>query len=533
MYFRDALRAQYYLRVLAEGQTLITRALCELQAVLPVNSPATIAEGLALQVADTVDQILLPTVAHEVFAAKLRGGLIGDTPEQRYDSFFIRDGAWTPSARAIPDTYPFLFSMIDHFVRSSFGNIEVCLRALLRDLPLISGTLLTGAPAALTGMRVAQSDRHRGGSQAVILSFSLDFKLVYKATDVRPDQLFAEFCSLLHLSPRYAPRCMRSLPVGEHGWFEFIPQLPCRDVSEVQAYYRRAGALLAIADTLNYCDGHFENLVANGDSPVLIDCETLFHVFGEVDPQLGERSVLFTGLVQKPPDLASGRGFTAAFQTPTVERFEFLHAYALNDHRDDITVRFRGIIAQPSQNCPTLQGAFQPPSDYIEEFAEGFTATYDAISSRADALISNDAWWSKVACVQARQLVRHTLYYQLLIRKIQQPEACTSVDSAREMIRPLLTSSNNRLEIVAAYELKDLLNLDVPYFYHHPGGRDLFDGDAHRYASYLPCSAVEDIRRELSCRSGARRDRALSILRNVLRFTPRYEQESTGEPPGG
>jgi lantibiotic modifying enzyme len=391
---------------------------------------------------------------------------------------------------------------------------------LSQDIFLIREHLLCYDSSSLVDIYILESDRHRHGKQALLFTFASGAKVIFKPTDLGPDKLFTEFVSALHLPDLYDLRCMRALPRNGYGWLEYIPPTECTSIQEVEDYYRRAGVLIAITDSLNYCDGHFDNLIASGPYPVLIDCETLFHSFRHIDSEVGERSILFTGLIQKPPKADSGRGFTAALQTPGIERFEFLHTYAINDHTDDLAVRYRGVSSEVSSNCPSLKGHFQTAHDFIEEVSDGFITAYDHITRQNERILSEVGWWNSVSATRARQLVRHTLYYLLLIRKIQQISV-TSCSAAIDVLRPLLHSKTALLEKLVEYEITDLLRYDVPFFYHHPGNCDLYDGNDARYPNYFCQSAVAEIRQRFTERSEAYRDRSVEILRNVLPASPK------------
>src|SRR3712207_8377597 len=47
--------------------------------------------------------------------------------------------------------------------------------------------------------------------------------------------------------------------------------------SEALRYYERAGMLLCLFYVLEGTDCHYENIIASGEYPVLIDTETLMH----------------------------------------------------------------------------------------------------------------------------------------------------------------------------------------------------------------------------------------------------------------
>lgn len=50
----------------------------------------------------------------------------------------------------------------------------------------------------------------------------------------------------------------------------------CENRDEVKAFYIRAGVLAAAAYILGIGDLHYENIIAHGEFPVIVDVETLF-----------------------------------------------------------------------------------------------------------------------------------------------------------------------------------------------------------------------------------------------------------------
>ena len=83
---------------------------------------------------------------------------------------------------------------------------------------------------------------------------------------------------LTWLNTAGAPIILRPLRVLDrhtHGWVECAEPAPCADRAAVTRYYQRAGALMCLAYVLQGSDCHAENLIAAGEDPVLVDCETL------------------------------------------------------------------------------------------------------------------------------------------------------------------------------------------------------------------------------------------------------------------
>lgn len=517
MLFRDSIRAQYYLKILMKYKEEIIDEFKRLKLLHHSSIPIEIIfEELILQLADCADQILLPVIAHEINYSKKKKLVSGNTPLERYNSFFIHNGKWTLMARNVLKRYPFLFEKLDMFFCLSINNVKQCLQRFSQDAKEIYSNLLQ-INSSIKRISILNSDRHRGGKQALLITFESGGKIIYKPTSLIPEKLFGEFVDFLELPSPYNLRYVKVLSKGNnYGWIEFICFTPCNSIQEIIEFYKRAGALLAITDSLNYCDGHLDNLIAFGKFPILLDCETLFHNFSNDTSEKSERSILFTGLVQKPPQEDSLSGFTAAFQTTGKTKIDFFHTHAINERTDNINVRFRGIINEISHNSPFYNGKSYTADEFVKEFVDGFSTVYNLISNNIQKILDYNEWWKILSTTKSRQLIRHTLYYMFLIRKLEQPEGCIDKHAAIDIIKPFLYSDKTYLKTVMDYEILDLLNLDIPYFYHYSENCDLYDGNGNQYIKYFKESVINNLRKRFKNRSIDYMKRSVEILNNVL-----------------
>src|SRR5262249_30204048 len=102
-------------------------------------------------------------------------------------------------------------------------------------------------------------------------------RLVYKPRSLELHQHFNAFVDWLNAKTALDIRTVRLLTQDGYGWLEYVVHEPCEDFAGVRRFYHRPGAPLALPDRLDGTDMHFENLIAAGDQPVLVDVETLFH----------------------------------------------------------------------------------------------------------------------------------------------------------------------------------------------------------------------------------------------------------------
>ncbi len=102
--------------------------------------------------------------------------------------------------------------------------------------------------------------------------------MIYKPRPLDLHQHFNELVDWLNEQDRAGPA---DRPGGHAGpataGSSFIDHNPCTELAEVRRFYHRQGALLALLYVLDGTDMHYENLIADGDQPVLVDVETLFH----------------------------------------------------------------------------------------------------------------------------------------------------------------------------------------------------------------------------------------------------------------
>ena len=237
-------------------------------------------------------------MALELNVSRLQGDLQGDTAEDRFRSFLdhMRE---REHAVGLLQEYPVLarqlVERIDQWV--TFG-LEF-LRHLCTDLEVIRERFSPeGDPATLTGVAAGLGDSHRGGRSVLIAEFSSGLRVVYKPRDLAVDVHFQELLSWLNERGNHPPfRTLKILDRGTYGWVEFVAEQACTLPHEVRRFYRRQGAYLALLYALDATDFHFENLIAAGEHPVLIDLEALFH------PREASGELIQTGQLAK----ATGR----------------------------------------------------------------------------------------------------------------------------------------------------------------------------------------------------------------------------------
>lgn len=323
---------------------------------------------------------------------------------------------------------------------------------------------------------VLTDDRHKNGKSVFCISFADGQKVVYKPRSVQSETIFYTIVESISAEMDIELPSLTVLDKGKYGWVEYKPHQTCESTQEVERYYQRAGGMLGIAYLLNLNDGHFENVVAHGEYPIIVDTETILHPpqikprSAQKDPSHTEiyESVLWTGLLPRSWSGENGEGGdkTCGFEVPVINRTKSEWKNLNTDWMS--VVKQEDVDAQPeSKNIPKLKNEPIKADEYIDKIVYGFK---QATSAGAKKLGANDEISERLSNLETRVICESTERYQSVIASITAPK--TLRDGRRITIEcdHLLvdddvqnTDSNAFWDIFDA-ERRSIRQLDVPRF---------------------------------------------------------------------
>ncbi|HEY6320897.1 MAG TPA: type 2 lanthipeptide synthetase LanM, partial [Thermoanaerobaculia bacterium] len=369
-------------------------AAAETGALLAANLPARLVPVLAR------------TLVLELQVARHQGLLSGESAAARFTFFIARLGQHDVAA-ALLGEYPVLArEVLRELAQWVDGSLEL-LACLAADAPRLIERFFHGRhPGLLSALDGGAGDRHRGGRSVRVLTFAGGSRLVYKPRPLAVERHFQQLLAWLGDSGDGAPRTVAVLDRGDYGWMEFVAAQGCSGPDEVVSFYRRLGGLLAVLYVLEATDCHFENLIAAGGQPVLVDLETLFQPriappqVAEPDKRLAGQlfsdSVLRIGLL--PFLVGAGGDFEgvdlsgiAAVAGRPSPRPVMTMAGAGTDEMHVVRER---LPLPGGSNVPFLGGREgesrqeMEAAEHTEELAEGFTAVYRRLAERRAELLA-------------------------------------------------------------------------------------------------------------------------------------------------
>jgi lantibiotic modifying enzyme len=345
---------------------------------------------------------------------------------------------------------------------------QACLRAVDAQLALLDrfgadrGTIVEMLFGGVDPGRLREVDaggEHQRGR--AVLRFADGRAVVYQPRSPALLRHFGELTSWLNKTvPGLALRPVTTVVRPGYGWVEFVPHRPCGSVAEVDRFYRRQGALLALLHAVDATDLHHENLVAAGDQPVLVDVETLFHPgidpAGTVGPDPAalalRSSVTRTALLPQPLD-ASGPG------------------------------------------RPRLGDRDVDPAEYRFALLTGFRAGYDAIVAHRDELTGPGGLLGRCGDDEIRVVVRPTRAYATVLAESTRPGLLRDDRDRDRFLDRLWTGSaaGPAPQRLVRSEVADLVAGEVPVFFGRPHSRDVWTSGGERVADVLGVSGLDAV----------------------------------------
>ena len=318
----------------------------------------------------------------------------------------------------------------------------------LREFPVV---------AVKTGL----SDRHKHGQSVASLTFADGQQLMYKPRSVRPEMVFNSVLGWINrrgLSLKL--KTVRALDRGTYGWVEFVPHRECEHVREVARFYERAGALLAVLHALGVSDIHYENLIACGEHPVVVDLETL----------LGERtgSVLGTGVLPRKSTARESDADASALGAAEVQDAGLRFPMWRHSNTDQMTL-VEGAPRETEQHRVRLNGKLGVATDYVRELKAGFRNAYGCLLEHRKQLQSHPMM-KRFDRLELRILLRDSATYGRMHLHLLYPEYLEDgLDRSIELewlARPLCIRSKPSPGRVAVYEQERaaMERLDLPLF---------------------------------------------------------------------
>lgn len=439
-----------------------------------LENVAQLRQRIMEQLEKSILKISYRTLVLDLNMNREQGKLLGATPEQQYQYYHrhcLQDQTYIEQ---LFEKYPVLLRALGGEIRKYRKFLNELFTRFERDYEQIAGLLSSSTPLQIRDIEMGMGDAHSDGRKVTRLILNCG-QLIYKPRNLAIDKLYETIIQFTNEMSGVSDLQLQApmvLARKHYGWAQYISFQGCMTEQQVERFYTRMGAQMALLYTLQAVDFHSENLIAHGDQPVLIDLESLFHpmyerdqeaitAYQQAEKQLNE-SVRALGLL---PFLFAGKadisGIGRKGKTKSILKVPQLK-YAKTAH---MQVERDYTETDESYNQPALEQTLTiNPKQYVKQLKRGFTMMYELLHRHKQALCQLIEQQGADAVI--RFIPKPTVKYASLLELSFHPRFLHNSIDREVFLAKIWEDARGRadFEKLVTYEFVDLLNNDIPYF---------------------------------------------------------------------
>lgn len=490
-----------------------------------------IREGIAADLYEVFHRAAVRCLIVELHVCKNEGLLSGKTDREEYDSYcgLLTDRRYIDS---IYRKYPGLCKYLDELEVTQVSFWREMLERLSDDWQQVVEYFHFDAGTRILSVRRSGSDFHGNGKSVVIIETDRKKKILYKphtlANEIFLQDLLEEIYGDLGLGTfRYL-----ELERNGYGWVEEVTWEACENRDEVKAFYIRAGVLAAAAYILGIGDLHYENIIAHGEFPVIVDVETLFQhmdpLYEWTEKTTDFYSVLSSGLFPGGSADRNTAGITGGNDSLSAKKMPVI----LCDKTSGICVAYRQVQMPAGKNYVRCRGKKSNWKDYEREVESGLRMAYTWFCGHKEDVIKRVTDLKDK--LKSRYVSGGTQHFGLSLFASVHPEVMQSRSGRKEYLQRIYKDRK-----LGKQESEAVLRGDIPSFFRKLTDRNLYDERGIQSCDYFEHTIEEQIYnrlRRLSLEDCELQKRVIKIAAGWLGHGPvkeRIGEEIAGDPDDG
>lgn len=347
------------------------------------------------------------------------------------------------------DKYLYCLSVLSKMITKKIHFLKVFFVNLENDAQEVMMSFF-GDIAIIQDIKLSMGDQHNGKSVVKIISSLGSF--FYKPRSAKVDICFNEILNTISNNKKILD--MKSVEVvdcDEYSWFKEVEYVPLNNETDERNYYIRLGQLSALIYILNGGDVHYENVISNGEYPVIIDIESL------LDNRLRFKNNLTPEYLKRDTNNCVEDTVKETLILPDI-------FYMQNRYFDFSPFKiFDGTIPNTQEDINKKNNHIIK-KDSIEKittfFLAGFRSLYLEIANRKKYYISYFKQLFKG--IRVRYLNKPTNDYAQIRRLLFNPVCLHSFKFSFAVSAKIF--SEKVVPLIELEEQESLLNLDIPYF---------------------------------------------------------------------
>lgn len=313
--------------------------------------------------------------------------------------------------------------------------------------------------------------------------------------DIYYNELFGWFCVECGMENRN----IRCLDFIDHGWEENLENKPCKSEKQINTYYMKMGIHLFLCMLMSASDMHGENIIADGENPILLDLECLPGLRSIEKSDNAEKavkrilnnSIIYTGILPLVIWISEkkGQGINlSALGTEKKQILPFKVPVLINKKTSEMRIVNRKIEIKASCSLPCFEGKYANPEEYADEIIEGFSNAYMLFMNKKVELSKKLGLFFSF---ESRYLIRHTQQYSMYLFYSDFMQNSIKRSLMLQVLRNNMDTHPTYKEDILASEISSLMNMDIPYYTFKGNLRDFYDGYGNVYKDYFKNTALD------------------------------------------
>lgn len=447
-----------------------------------VDAIISIVQGYA----EEIMGIMSRTFAADIQRIKTEQGLPGKNGEQRFESYLQQRFSTAERAREFYEDYPALLRLLATKTIFFKRNIATFIRHLNESSSKICNVLKKDE-TVIQRIGLSAGDSHHQGKSVLLVYFSEKSLIVYKPKNLSYTKELDSFFNQLNDKLDTDFYSVKRIVEDNYSFEEFIERQACDTEEQVEQFYYRYGELIGLAYILKGTDFHYENIIAHGEKPVLIDVETFLQQ--NVPLEFGENahvnakeyqlnSVTLTGLV--PFEILADRseskkeGINISGLSYGKQKTPFQILKLNNEATDEMKFEYMDHYIESKQNIPLLSGQEIPFEAYKNTILKGFKDFLAKVIQHREEIIAR--FEQTFTNARVRNVVRPTQRYVDLLQFSYHPDCMQSMIEREKVLHNLFAYPYSD-KTIAKFEIEEMLEGDIPQFFNVATDMSLYTSD--------------------------------------------------------
>lgn len=440
----------------------------------------TVYEDFQKALVNQLQKICVRTLIGQLQEQKLSGELLGDSLAEEYEDYNNRILASLETLKEILCEFPELRRRIAETIHGVVQYYAEIMENYQKEYAQIKQRLpIRENERKIVGISSGFGDSHNNGRQVVCVTLECGTKILYKPHSMENDMAYYELLRWLEENTKIRQKYIPMVSKSNHGWCAIVDTETCVTEKELEKYYERFGVHLFLTWLLGTKDLHFENVIASGAYPVIVDLEVLMSANSSSMDDFIEIAIIneistmtfSSGLLPYHHWNRGGNGIDgSALAGGAGQMYPFQIPIIVNDKTSEMHVEYIQPLTRAANNLATLNDVFVSPARYEAEIKRGFMNAFEAVRADRKSFLQK----AKVLQgVHVRHLVTDTQRYSMLLNSSYHPSLMKSTIEREIFLHAIWTGRYNEKEAVIEYEVESMLEGDIPLFYYLSNMRDL------------------------------------------------------------